>query len=241
MPALSGPVPAASEGMVVVRLALVVAMWVVAVAAPPAQAGPVLLDFTNPAPWAGAHNQTTFSTVIGDLTVTLTAEGGGTPKMNFNSSASERQGCQNGYGGSPAHDLVCGGDGIGIGDDEITEGGVERLKVSFSRPVDLVNVELLDLFNNDTELERALISLDDGATWSTVVSNNNLGGYYSANLGGRSIARIVFKSYSDAVSDYAVARLAIYTADVPEPAAGLLVVLGLAGLHRLRRRAALGP
>jgi hypothetical protein len=234
-------VPAAAKAgrVVVVRLfsaILVLAAMVFGTGA--ARAGPVLLDFTSPAPWAGAHNQTSFSTVIGDLTVTLTAHGGGTPRMNFNSSASERQGCQAGYGGSPAHDLACGGDGLGIGDDEITEGGIEQLKVAFSRPVDLINIELLDLFSNDTELERALISLDDGATWAMFTSNNNLGGYYSTHLGGRSIARIVFKSYSDAVSDYAVARLAIYTAAVPEPAAAALMLAGLAGLHRLRRRRA---
>ncbi|MDX2221771.1 MAG: PEP-CTERM sorting domain-containing protein [Rhodospirillaceae bacterium] len=210
-----------------------------ALAARPVLAGPVLLDFTNPAPWAGAHNQTSFSTVIGDLTVTLTAHGSGTPKLSFNNAASERQGCMDGYAGSPAHNLVCGGDGLGIGDDEITEGGVERIKVTFSRPIRLVNVELLDLFNNNTELEKALISLDEGATWAMFTSNNNLGGYYSTNLGGHSISRIIFKSYSDAVSDYAVARLSIYTADVPEPAAGLLVLVGLAGLKRLRRRSAI--
>ncbi|MCB2107686.1 MAG: PEP-CTERM sorting domain-containing protein [Rhodobacteraceae bacterium] len=202
----------------------------------PAAAAPVLIDLTDPQPWSGANGKTSFSTVIGDLTVTLTAHGSGTPKMTFNSASGEASGCASGHNGSPAHDLVCGGDGIGIGDDEITEGGTEQIHVTFSRPIHLVNIELLDLFNNNTEIEKALISLDNGATFSMFLSNDNLGGYYSTQLGGYAVSRIIFKAYNDAVSDYAVARLAIYMNDVPEPGATALFLFGLAGLKVMRRR-----
>ncbi|MDX2225169.1 MAG: VPLPA-CTERM sorting domain-containing protein [Rhodospirillaceae bacterium] len=207
-------------------------------AAGQAWAGPVYIDLTNATPFSAVNGVSSFSTVIAGVTVTLTSHGSGSPKMTFNSGSSERQGCLDGYAGSPAHNLACDGDGIGIGaDDEITEGGDEKLKITFSTPVDLRNIELLDLFNNATELEKALISLDNGVTWNQFISNNNLGGYYSTNLGGRSISRIIFKSYNDCVSDYAVARLTIYQADVPEPAAAALFLVGLAGLKSMRRRA----
>lgn len=204
-----------------------------------AGAAPYLLDFTNPAPWAGANNQTTFSTVVGGVTVTLTAIGNNSPKMSFNSSTDERAGCQSGIAAGPMHGLTCGGDGIGIGDDdEITEGGVERLVVDFSRPVQVTNIELMDLFNNSSELERALISLNGGASFTQVTSNNALGGYYSTHLGSMSVARIIFKSYSDAVSDYAVARLSLVINPAPEPASAALLLLGTLALPRLRRRKA---
>lgn len=174
--------------------------------------------------------------MIGDLTVTLTASGGSNPKISFNSSTGEQNGCKSGWTGS-IHNLACGGDGLGVGDDEITEGGVERITVDFSRPVRLTNIELMDLFNNGSEVEKALISINNGTSWLQYTSNNGPGGYYSTNLGGWGIARIIFKGYSDSVSDYALARISLLVEDpVPEPASAAMILLGLAGLKAIRRR-----
>jgi len=234
-------------GIPVVRFAAISALFgIFAMTASPSSAGAVLIDFTDAVPWGGAENQTRFSTNIGDLTVTLTAYRNGSPHpMTFNNSASEMGGCADGHGGaSPLHNLACDGDGIGIKgttensgayDDEITGNASEKLLVTFSRPIPLLNIELLDLFNNNTELETALIKLDDGS-WNSFVSTNKLGGYHSTNLGGAAVSRITFKAYNDAVSDYAVARLSIYMADVPEPATSMLFMFGLAGLKAIRRR-----
>ncbi|MCB2109367.1 MAG: PEP-CTERM sorting domain-containing protein [Rhodobacteraceae bacterium] len=215
-------------------------------AAVPARAAPVLVDFTNNQTWNGASDGAlSFSTVISGITVTVSAYRNGQPHpMTFNTSSSERSGCLDGHSGNPAHDLTCHGDGIGIkgtagnsgaADDEITEGGSERLLVEFSTPVNLTNVELLDLFNNNTEMEVALIKLDSG-NYQSFMSNDNLGGYYSTHLGSPAVSRIWFKANNDAFSDYAVARLSIYMNDVPEPGTAALFIFGLAGLKTMRRR-----
>ncbi len=232
---ITGVVPLA-VGVGTLERLLPLLIGLLALSAAPANAGVVKLDFTNSTPWAQAQNQTSFTTMIGDLTVTLTASVGSNSKITFNSSTNERAGCKRGWTGS-IHDLACGGDGLGVGDDEITEGGIERITVDFSRPVQLTNIELMDLFNNNSEVEKALISINNGTSWLQYTSNNGPGGYYSTNLGGWGIARIVFKGYSDAVSDYALARISLLVEDpVPEPASAAMILLGLAGLKAIRRR-----
>ncbi|MBM3513746.1 MAG: hypothetical protein FJX59_08525 [Alphaproteobacteria bacterium] len=63
---------------------LIIVATAIAAWAFPASAGPVALDFTNASPWVAANNQTSFSTVIGGVTVTLTASGGNsTPKITL--------------------------------------------------------------------------------------------------------------------------------------------------------------
>ncbi|MBM3513745.1 MAG: hypothetical protein FJX59_08520 [Alphaproteobacteria bacterium] len=141
-----------------------------------------------------------------------------------------------GWTGS-VHNLACGGDGIGIGEDEITQGGSEKLTITFSAPVQVTNIELLDLFNNNSEVEHALISLNNGASFTQFTSTNGPGGYYSTNLGGWGIARIIFKGYSDSVSDYALARISLVVQDsVPEPGATGLLIAGLFALKAIHRR-----
>ena len=68
------------------------------------------------------------------------------------------------YVGGPSGDNS-GDDGLGINDDEITQGGAERLTVLFSAPVTLDSVKLTDFFLNEGptgQSEVGLYSLNGG-------------------------------------------------------------------------------
>lgn len=81
-----------------------------------------LIDFTDKS-WQDAINSgSSTSATIGN--VTLTASGG---DFSFNGGYSERSGCENSAGGSL---LKCDGDGIGISDDEIHQGGNEKITLA---------------------------------------------------------------------------------------------------------------
>lgn len=68
------------------------------------------------------------------------------------------------YVGGPSGDNS-GNDGLGIVDDEITQGGAEQLTIAFSSPVILESVRLTDLFQNEGPAHQAEVgkySLDGG-------------------------------------------------------------------------------
>lgn len=201
-----------------------------------AQAAPQLIDFTDGSKWSAANGLSSFTASYGDLDVTASSVGG---NLSFNGGG-DKNGCISGLNQS-VHNLVCDGDGLGIGNDEITEGGFQRITITFSKTVTLNDIELLDLFNNQNESEVALIRLNDGI-FETHASNNLTGGYHRTLETGPDITMVVLKSANDNHSDYALARISLtlsniqgFTSSVPAPSALLLMMPGLALIARRRR------
>lgn len=201
-----------------------------------AQAAPQLIDFTDGSKWSAANGLSSFTASYGDLDVTASSVGG---NLSFNGGR-DKNGCISGLNQS-VHNLVCDGDGLGIGNDEITEGGFQRITITFSSSVTIGDVELLDLFNNQNESEVALISLNDDI-FETHASNNLTGGYHRTMVTGPDITMVVLKSANDNHSDYALARISLtlnnirgFSSSVPAPSALLLMMPGLALIARRRR------
>ena len=204
------------------------------------QAAPVLVDFTDAAKWSSAQGQGSFTASYGDLDVTASTSWG---KLTFN--ANDKAGCVSGAN-QDIHDLECDGDGLGINNDEITQSSVTKngigqaITIMFSKAVSLHDIELLDLFNNSSEHEVALIRLNNGI-FNTHVSSNLTGGYHRTFETGPNITMVVLKAADDNHSDYALARMSLTIASirnfeesVPTPPAFLLMVPGIAMLIRRR-------
>lgn len=214
----------------------------------PASAVPITIDFTEGS-WLAAQGQSTYSRTYGLVEVTVSATG----PMTFNSHEAPD---------APVSDLALDGDGIGIGDDEISWG--ERIDIYFSRPVTVLAYHFLDLFagegpNGGGEL--ATVVFD--STTSFVDEGYDVGGFghYTRDLSGASIVTTVISfiaGLADSVgnfkfSDFALAGIVIDDGTaavtlpvdegtepvaVPEPQPAALFALGLLGLTLLRARSA---
>lgn len=190
-----------------------------------------LIDFTDKS-WQDAINSGagTLAT-IGN--VTLTASGG---DFSFNGGYSERSGCNNSAGGSL---LKCNGDGIGISDDEIRQGGNQKITVSFTDgPVNIENIYFLDLFANDNGTDNdeiAVMSIGSNNYTYTAVSDL-VGGFYNTGFSEQGISSIMFSGNLDGFSDYALAGIEI--SPVPLPGAAILFGSALLGFFGFKRRRA---
>lgn len=98
-----------------------------------ASAAPVLIDFTD-SRWSGANGQTGFTQTYGDVDVTLSTSSG---RLTFNAPEAP----------NAASPLALHGDGIGIGDDEISWN--QSLNVMFSSGVTVLGYMFLDLFDGE--------------------------------------------------------------------------------------------
>ena len=188
-------------------------------------ANALLIDFTSDT-WSGVSGRSHTENIAGVGNVRLTALGG---SLSFN--ASDNSGCTAGAGDETG--LACVGDGIGIGDDEITSRS-EALLVSFANPVDVVDIILLDLFSQEPEYARIRLL---GSGSATVSGGVDLGGLVVTGLGGNDVSHILFRAIGR-YSDYALAGIEV--AAVPLPGALILFLSGLAGFGFFRKRQAAG-
>ncbi len=181
------------------------------------------IDFTS-IEWAAANGQSNYS--VGG--VTLEASFGST--LTFNGSNSERGGCSTASGIHSAN-LACFGDGIGLNNDEITGNQRQSLTVSFASPVDIIEIEFLDLFPNEGGQGNHEVAIIDGAH---VFSNTSFstGGYLATGYSANGVSSIQFTAQNDNWSDYALARI---ITSVPEPSSIALLTLGFIGLIAARR------
>lgn len=193
-----------------------------------AAAQATLIDFTG-ADWEQAiiDGGGTAAT-IGN--VTLTADNG---SLTFNRNDSG--GCKD---GQPANGLTCDGDGIGINNDEITQGASQQITLTFDKAINITNIILLDLFST----ERGYDVNDDPTTGEIAIIDGiqyfgpNLfaGGYYATGFSGQAITSIVFSGNLDSFSDYALAAIEISA--VPVPGAAILFGSALLGFFGFKRR-----
>jgi PEP-CTERM motif len=180
------------------------------------------INFTDGS-WNGAQGQNSFTTHASGLD--LFAAPSPTAKITVN------------YIGGPSGDNS-GMDGLGINDDEITQGGTEQLNLVFSAPVMLNSVYITDLFNDGPNgaSEVGWYSLNGGMTFTSFSSVGALNGALTLNIFQSNISSITFKSGLDSFSDFSVKGLTYNAQSVPEPSTLLLLGAGLVGLATWKRR-----
>jgi len=145
-------------------------------------------------------------------------------------------GCGNGGGDLGTTGLDCLGDGIGIGDDEITQRTNEGLTVTFASAVNIMSIELLDLFADEVSGEVAVI---DGVDFRADSANPFGGGYWiidsAAGLSLAGITSFTLTGFQDDhFSDYSLARIEYSV--VPIPATFWLFGAALIGFIGFSRR-----
>lgn len=209
-----------------------------------------LIDFTDGG-WT-ANNPRLF----GSLSVTLRAfDGSGS--TGFTETAFDGDIAQCGPIG-----LTCTSDGIGIVDDEVSfgDGGktdVQRLKITFSRAVDIASIFFLDLFgseanNSDPEAEIAQFqvngsgagggftgtAMDGTGLFEGTIANASPLSSLDAFTGVTSIEFFADTAQLRSPDNTDFALAGIRTVDVPEPGTLALFGLGLLGLGIARSRKA---
>lgn len=139
------------------------------------------------------------------------------------------------YSGGPSGDNS-GIDGLGINDDEITQGGTQQLKVAFAAPVTLNYVHVTDLFLNEgpaNQPEVGWYSLNGGA-FTSFTSVGGTNGALTLNINQSGISSILFRSGYDGWSDFSIRGIG-YQA-IPIPSTLLLFGAGFVGLMGWLRR-----
>lgn len=180
------------------------------------------VNFTDGS-WNGAQGQNSFTTHVSGID--LFAAPSPSARLTVN------------YIGGPSGDNS-GMDGLGINDDEITQGGSELLRIAFSAPVTLQSVMLTDLFLHEGpngQSEVGMYSLN-GGTFTSFASGGGINGALTLNIFQSNINSILFKSSTDSWSDFSVKGLTYQTHSVPEPSTLLLLSVGFVGLAAWRQK-----
>lgn len=209
-----------TRGRIRVGLLTVLAASVVSVAVG-SNAFALSINFTDGS-WNGAQGQNSFTTHASGID--LFAAPSPTAKITVN------------YIGGPSGDNS-GMDGLGINDDEITQGGTEQLNLVFSAPVTLNSIYITDLFKDGPggASEVGLYSLN-GGTFMSFSSVGAFNGALTLNVFQSGISSITFKSSTDGWSDFSVKGLTYNAQSVPEPSTLLLLGVGVVGLAVWQRR-----
>ena len=202
-----------------------------ALAAAASSASAYVIDFTKA---STGHSGSLFQ---GSVSWQLTASG-----ILNNSQAFDGTSTPSGTGLSFETD----GYGVGRNDDEITTSpkGQEWIEITFSAPVLINAVYFLDLFvaPDQSSYEVGQASINGGnpvvSLAASDVARTGAPGFVAANFAPiyASVIRFTILSSNDSFgyADGALAGIGI--APVPVPAAGVLLLGGLAGLGALRRR-----
>lgn len=201
-----------------------------------APASALIVDFTDSGAYgpgnSAAELSETYGLADGPVTVSLLPNDGSLSFTAFDGNASVNS------------NLAFDYDGIGIGDDEITNnnGAQEAVTVNFSRTVKILGFYFLDLYAAvgiaDAEVAEVY---RDGALVGLFTADllfQQLGGYKHAIINPILADSLVFRAATGndnvGLADYALAGIDI--APVPIPAALPLFLTGLAGLGYLGRR-----
>lgn len=139
------------------------------------------------------------------------------------------------YDGGPSGD-DSGRDGLGINDDEITQGGTEKLKITFASAVTLNSVYITDLFKFEGpngQSEVGWYSLNGSSTYTSFTSVGGTNGALTLNIFQSGVNYITFKSSNDTWSDFSVKGL---NYSVPEPSAVLLLGIAFLALAAVIRK-----
>jgi hypothetical protein len=223
--------------------------------AAPSQAA--IIDFTDADAWGGADGNWiyTSSTLYDGVQVTVTSAGVG-QNLRFNAPAHPL--CSAASGGV----LDCEGDGLGIGDDELSYGDLgdaetERIYVVFDQPVDVTRIGFLNLFKGvsfgtadyNTEAANWVAFFSGGAPPASGqahgTDHGTLGlspGLVVADVSLSNVTTLLFWSGNGTAlnSDFSPAGIEMTPADIPhmpEPATLFLTGGGLlAAAYRARRR-----
>lgn len=197
---------------------------------PPALAVPIMIDFTN-ASWSSVEGQSTHVYAHESTQLSLSASGA----LTFNADDAPDLGAST-LALSTTSTLALQGDGVGIGDDEISWG--ERIDIYFSAPVRILGYYLLDLFAGEGPGgigELATVLFDDGTSFLDEGTAMDTIGYYSRDVSIVAtsisfIAGIPNAAADYSFSDFALGGILIETVEVPEPATLSVFALGLLGL-----------